>query len=674
MRSYVITSSMRNLYLLPLFIAFGLTSNAQVNSANYCGHSLSAKQMAEAHPERAATINKSKTESNIQQNLQKDVDEIYIIPVVFHVIHDNGPENISEEQIQDALRVLNRDFRAQNPDTAFVATPFQGLPADVKIEFRLALRAPDGTCFNGITRTASPITNGGMGEGLSMVQAVIDGNNVYQGIWPHAQYMNVFVANDISAAGYTYYPNEDATPSLDNMYYNGIFMMAEYTGSIGTSDESKSRVLTHEVGHWLNLAHIWGDYGVGDTFNCGPDLDDYVEDTPDCTGTSGCELYLNSCDDDDAYWGIPMVDNVENYMEYSYCSKMFTLGQTTRMRNAIISDIGGRLNLWTEENLNQTGVLSGVSFCNINFEADRTALCSGTSVHFEPSVNQGIATYSWTFSGGIPNTSTDEDPTVTYPANGNYDVTLTVTSQLDGTSYSIEKTTYITVGNTLPTFEAIGPFCEGDQVPTLPSTSLNGLHGTWNPSVINNQLTQSYTFTPAVDECAADVYEMSITINSLPDVDMNTLPQLCVYDQPIQLTQGSPANGGYFGDGIVGGYFIPESAGIGTTTITYIYTNSFGCSASASITFEVNECLGIDDSELSISMLPNPFISDFQVVAKGISKGELILLDQTGRKVYQSVVTEGSTNIKTNTLSSGNYTVIISDENQRVYRYKLVKL
>lgn len=661
---------MRKLYLLPLFIAFGITSHAQVNSSNLCGHSQAAKQLAESHPELAATINKSKTKSSFPHYLQKDLSEVYIIPVVFHIVHENGTENISDVQIQDALRILNRDFRAQNPDTAFVATPFQGLPADARIEFRMALRAPDGTCFNGITRTVSATTNAG-GFGQLMVDAVIAGNDVYQGIWPHHHYMNVFVGKDIGASGYALHPMGDTSQIPAYMNYNGIFMMSDCTGSIGTSDEYKSRTLTHEVGHWLNLYHTWGYGTFGDLLNCGPEIDDYVEDTPDCRGIFECNLELNSCYDDDGYWGIPMVDNVENYMEYSHCSKMFTLGQTTRMRDAILSDVGGRSNLWTEENLNKTGVLSGVSFCNINFEADRTALCAGTSVSFEPSITQGIATYSWTFTGGSLNTSTNVNPIVTYPADGNYDVTLTVTSLLDGTSYSIEKTMYITVGNAFPTFEGIGPFCEGEQLPPLPGASLNGLNGTWNPGVINNQVSQNYTFTPAISECAADDYVMSIVINPLPDVTMNELPP-CTSDQPFQLSGGLPVNGGYFGEGIVGGYFLPDSAGIGTHIITYVYTNSFGCSSSASIAFDVDNCLGLKEMEYSdLSIYPNPSSGKITIESEANPILTYSLIDLTGKCLMTGTKNANKIEIDLAAFPNGYYVVELTTASS-MYRNSVV--
>jgi hypothetical protein len=93
------------------------------------------------------------------QSIEKGV--VYKIPVVFHVLHNNGVENISDAQILDALSILNRDYRLQNLDANNVQPEFQGMPADVEVEFLLATKAPNGACFKGITRTMSSMSYNG---------------------------------------------------------------------------------------------------------------------------------------------------------------------------------------------------------------------------------------------------------------------------------------------------------------------------------------------------------------------------------------------------------------------------------------------------------------------------------------------------------------------------------
>ena len=117
---------------------------------------------------------------------------VYKIPVVFHVLHNNGPENISDEQILDALSIMNRDFRLLNQDANNVQPEFQGMPTDVEVEFLLATKAPNGQCFKGITRTVNAITNNGA-DGGDQVDAIIAGNDVYNGAWPGNRYLNIFI-------------------------------------------------------------------------------------------------------------------------------------------------------------------------------------------------------------------------------------------------------------------------------------------------------------------------------------------------------------------------------------------------------------------------------------------------------------------------------------------------
>ena len=119
------------------------------------------------------------------------------------MLHNGGPENISKAQIEDAVAILNRDFRLQNQDANNVVSTFQGMPSDIEVEFQLATKAPNGQCFSGITRTQSPFTNDG-NDGTLQVSAITWENNVYNGSWPGNKYLNIFVVNDAGgAAGYT---------------------------------------------------------------------------------------------------------------------------------------------------------------------------------------------------------------------------------------------------------------------------------------------------------------------------------------------------------------------------------------------------------------------------------------------------------------------------------------
>lgn len=385
---------------------------------------------------------------------------IYVIPIVFHVLHINGVENISEEQILDQVEILNRDYRLQNADASTVQTPFQGMPTDVEIEFRLATIAPDGTCFSGITRTQSSMSYNAS-SGSQQVQAIKQGNDVYHGEWPGDEYLNVFVLGSVAQAGAAGYTTNPGFPYFDNMK-NGIYILHNYIGSIGTSSVNKSRALTHEVGHWLNLNHTWGtsnDPGLAG--NC--DEDDGVQDTPLCKGVISCVTSSNSCDDTNdpnnwSSWTTDVVDNVENYMDYSYCTKMFTPDQVTRMRTAIINNTYGggyRANVWSSQNLANTGADGNLYLCKAEFISNKNIVCLGDSVQFTDLSYNSATNWNWTFDGGTPSTSTDENPVVYYNTPGIYQVAL---SASDGTNSDVEtKTSYIRV---MPDGWAI-PFFEG---------------------------------------------------------------------------------------------------------------------------------------------------------------------------------------------------------------------
>ena len=355
----------------------------------------------------------------------------YVIPIVFHIIHNNGPENISDAQVLDAVRILNEDFNKENPDWDNVRAEFLGIVGDVGIEFRLATKDPSGDCTTGITRTVSELTN----DGTSAMKALIH--------WPRNEYLNVWVAASADgAAGYTFRPGTAQwMPDED-----GIVLLHTYTGSIGTGTASRSRALTHEVGHWLNLAHTWGDGNEpGLPSNCGQG--DGVADTPTTVGWTTCTLNGASCGSS--------IDNVENYMEYSYCTKMFTAGQSARMIAALNNSTAQRNELWQTSNLINTGVNGNAPLCMARFTSTATVICAGGSVQFTDASYHDVSIWNWSFPGGDPATSTEEDPLVTYPTAGTYPVSLSVSNGSNALSTTTNELVVVAddPGRTPPLFE-----------------------------------------------------------------------------------------------------------------------------------------------------------------------------------------------------------------------------
>ena len=352
-------------------------------------------------------------------------EDVLIIPIVFHIIHFNGPENISSAQVHDAVDVLNTNLRALNANIGEVIPEFEDLVADIEIEFRLAQRDPNGNCHSGINRIVDELTYVGDSEMKELIQ------------WPRNKYLNVWVCENAGgAAGYALYPG--SVNGNQNADQDGIVLQHTYCGSIGTANAYRSRTLTHEVGHWLNLRHPWGNSnnpGLAD--NC--DEDDNVSDTPNTIGWTNCgNLYGETCGS---------LDNVQNYMDYSYCGRMFTQGQKDRMRTAALSSVAQRNQLSTAANLQATGVAGEDILCEASFELDRRLICAGDSVKFTDQSFHSPTSWSWNFGDGTSMAGVQGDGVQelyhTYTEAGLYDVTLTVGNGTDEVTGTVSEAVYV---------------------------------------------------------------------------------------------------------------------------------------------------------------------------------------------------------------------------------------
>jgi PKD repeat protein len=415
---------------------------------------------------------------------------LYIIPVVFHIIHQYGSENISDAQVRDAIRTLNEDFRKRNADTSQTVAEFKPIAADCEIEFRLAQIDPFGQPTNGIERIASPYTNKG-------------NDTAKLNPWPRNMYLNIWVVKFVPGgfAAFATYPG--GAPEKD-----GILCLHTYIGAIGTSNLLSSHTLSHEAAHYLNIQHVWGNTNAPEV-NCG---DDQVSDTPITKG------HNNKCPLTDQTCTTGVNENVQNFMEYSYCFTMFTNGQKTRMHAALNGTASDRNNLWTVNNLIATGITTVPKLAKAEFQSNNVdnVVCQGGSLKFtDYSWNGHPTSWNWTFEGGTPATSTDSVPVVTYPNPGRYDVQLTV-SNSTGTA-SATKKDYITVE------PAIGYnnkfyFSESFETDTIPNadwevrynapgnnwkrTNAASVHGSHSAMIFNTK--ESNTFVnelvgPAVD-------------------------------------------------------------------------------------------------------------------------------------------------------------------------------
>jgi PKD repeat protein len=444
---------------------FALVSTIAFSQTNllYCGTDEMRINTLKQNPEIAKAVIKREAQlenftqtfvQNFQANNQAQktttASAAYIIPIVFHVIHNYGSENISDAQLKDGIDMLNKTFRKQRADTASIVSAFKGIHADCDIEFRLAQKDPNGNCHSGINRIASSLTNLGQHDVKNLIH------------WPPTKYLNVYVvANIPNLAGHCVLPADADTIPL----WDGIVLAHNYVGTIGTSNLTQSVAFAHECGHYLNLLHIWGGNNVPGfyyypcavaTKDC--NIDDLVADTPPTIGWQTCNLAGASCGN--------VVDNVQNAMDYSYCNIMFTQGQKARMHACLNSPIAGRNNLWQTANLIATGVYTTAPLCKADFVSDKKMVCPSNVVTFTNTSYGGTFTsYAWKFQGGTPATSSVANPTVTYASAGSYSVELKVKNGTD--SATVIKQNYIGVQTATGT---AFPYSEGFEA----VTTLNG--------------------------------------------------------------------------------------------------------------------------------------------------------------------------------------------------------
>jgi hypothetical protein len=290
---------------------------------------------------------------------------VYNIPVVVHVLWNTSAQNISDAQIQSQLDALNRDYQLNNADTASIPTAFKSVTADCKISFCMAQRDPAGNASTGIVRKQTTKTSFSADTDDAKSSST-GGDNA----WDATKYLNLWVVPSITSGGqggilgYAQFPGGAAAT-------DGVVIGYQYFGTTGTvvSPFNKGRTGTHEVGHWLNLRHIWGDEAA-----CAQD--DLVGDTPlQADKNFGCPTFpkVDACTSGN---GVMYM----NYMDYTddACMYMFTNGQKSRMYGVL-----------------QTGGARASLASSLGCQAPATGTCSAPAGLTASSITTSSATISW---------------------------------------------------------------------------------------------------------------------------------------------------------------------------------------------------------------------------------------------------------------------------------------
>ncbi len=358
---------MRKIFGIMIIVCTAQILNAQeaAPALHRCGYEQALTKMELAHPGYLEAVNQTFENAKQLAETRKvsGGQQTLCVPVVFHVVYNQADGNLPDSVLLSQIDVLNEDYNRSNPDTNLTRSEFDTIAGNGGVRFYMATIDPDGNATDGITRTQTSTAT----FGLSFDDVKSDATGG-KSPWPTNKFLNIWIC-DLSFFGIpailgVAYPPAGAPnwpPGSVPADTNVQGVVAHYavvgrnnpfaTGALSIA--ASGRTVTHEVGHYMGLRHIWGDGQGGQ----GCSVDDGIDDTPNSESSQqqSCNYNANTCVDP----GYDYPDMIENFMDYSdeACQNMFSQGQVDLMRLMLETE---RSSLITDSCSSEPPVISGL--------------------------------------------------------------------------------------------------------------------------------------------------------------------------------------------------------------------------------------------------------------------------------------------------------------------------
>jgi PKD repeat protein len=507
------------IFLLSFCVTTMFGQNQKTTGHIRCSTVEHTEAMRQANPQMQSNEAFEQWMQQKLQELQRDRENgvmrraLYQVPYIVHVVHSGQPvgtgDNLSAAQVNAQMQQINDDFNRLNSDAGNTPAVFLPVAAGLDIEFVPAVVDEDGNILSepGINRINGQAEFGISSWGTGQIDATLKPNTY----WDPNFVFNIWCVNlGGGLLGYAQFPEAPSLPGIGTgngaAETDGVVVLNTSFGSISSPGTEfpydLGRTLTHELGHWVGLRHVWGDGGCAE--------DDFCDDTPTAGGANFSGLPCtfpgpNSCTDA----GTDLPDMFQNYMDYSddACMNIFTQDQVDRI--IIVLENSPRRN----ELLTSTaGEFPAADTVVAAIDKDVSSGCADLSVTFADNSFVGdeaapISSWEWNFDvdglgGASPSTFSGQSPGVVVFSNeGTYSISLTI----DNGVYSNSATTSVTVEGTVD-LDLIMGFQSGipatwtnDLWQESNSVGFNSSASIFQDNVNNSSRTSAYIETPSLD-------------------------------------------------------------------------------------------------------------------------------------------------------------------------------